>query len=422
MKVLWFSNTPSNADEYLKSSLKGTGGWLKSLDRALQDHLVLSVAFFAKKAEIFRYRNTDYYSISTKKSIIRKIINKFFNTAIDKVEIHKYLAIINEVKPDIIHIHGTEEPFSSIIPYTEIPVVVSIQGNITVYHHKYLSGFDKKYLRINDRSMNCFKKLVFPYSFRHSFKAFEKMKIREERNLKFARYIFGRTDWDKRITRILAPKSNYFHVDEILRDSFYQSQWLPNSQKKLIIHTTSGNNFYKGFETLCLSLNELNVLDLECDWLVAGINPSDLIVKVTKMKLKNKFPKKGLKLLGNLSERELVESLLSADMYVMVSHIENSPNNLCEAMILGIPCISTFVGGVGTLVKDHENGLLIQDGDPWAMAGAILELANDKEASIQLGRNARNDALIRHDKQRIVKELINHYIEILSIHRSTIAY
>lgn len=42
----------------------------------------------------------------------------------------------------------------------------------------------------------------------------------------------------------------------------------------------------------------------------------------------------------------------------MPSHIENSPNNLCEAMILGMPCIATDAGGTSTLLSNMKDGLL----------------------------------------------------------------
>ena len=43
--------------------------------------------------------------------------------------------------------------------------------------------------------------------------------------LKNSKNIIGRTDWDRQITRILAPKSNYFVGNEILRDNFYEEKW-----------------------------------------------------------------------------------------------------------------------------------------------------------------------------------------------------
>ncbi|MEG1648113.1 MAG: glycosyltransferase family 4 protein, partial [Bacilli bacterium] len=134
---------------------------------------------------------------------------------------------------------------------------------------------------------------------------------------------------------------------------------------------------------------------------------------VVKKKLDLLYPKKGLRLLGNLSEERLINSLLESNIYVMASHIENSPNNLCEAMILGMPCIATYAGGTGSLIRNEEEGILIQDGDPWVMAGAIKELIDNKEKAELLGSNARLVALSRHDKANIKNDLLNIYRQVI---------
>ena len=414
MKVLWFSNTPANADEYFNNELKDTGGWLKALDQTLQNHVELHIAFYKKYYETFKYKETYYHPIKTNQSLFRKVLNRLICHETDKKDLSKYFDIINLVKPDIIHIHGTEAPFACIIPHTNIPVVVSIQGNITVILHKYFSGLEKRYLHITNRKAISLKDLFFPATFSLNYKWYVKMQKREEKNLKLTKNILGRTDWDRRITRILAPGSNYFHEDRVLRDSFYQHQWMPHFRDKILIHTTISNNFYKGFETLCQALTELKNIGVNCEWRVAGIDADDLIVKVTKKKLKKKYPQKGLVLMGSINENALIENLLRSDIYVMTSHIENNANNLCEAMILGMPCISTFVGGIGSLIKDGEEGILIQSGDPWAMAGAIIELVNNKERAIKFGKNARKIALERHDKNRIINDLLKVYDNVIN--------
>jgi glycosyltransferase involved in cell wall biosynthesis len=99
-----------------------------------------------------------------------------------------------------------------------------------------------------------------------------------------------------------------------------------------------------------------------------------------------------------------------------VSHIDNSPNSLAEAMILGMPCIASFVGGTGSMIKDGEEGVLVQNGDPWVLAGAIIELFNNKENATLMGANARKTALKRHDKRRIVSDLVKSYQEIIRKH------
>jgi glycosyltransferase involved in cell wall biosynthesis len=416
MKVLWFSNTPANSDEYFNKELSGNGGWLKSLDKAIQDKADLHIAFYYKQnINNFQYGKTHYYPIPKYNSLFDRLKQRALNKVIDTEHLPMYLDLIDKIRPDIIHIHGTENPFGCIIGKTDIPVVVSMQGNITVCLHKYCSGIESKYLSLKNTTIKDIKRLVLPHSFKNSRNQFIKMQQREERNLRHCRYVIGRTDWDRRISRLLAPERQYFHDDEILRDTFYHAEWKPKRRKKLLLHTTNSNNFYKGFETICLALYELNKLGIDCEWRVAGINSHDLIVKVVKKAIKEKFPENNLKLLGRVTETQLIERLLEADIYIMPSHIENSPNNLCEAMILGMPCIATFAGGTGSLLKDGFEGILIQDGDPWAMAGAIIEMMEDYQKAILLGMEARKRALERHSKNKIVNDLIEIYQQIINM-------
>lgn len=417
MKVLWFSNTPANADEYFDMELRGTGGWLKALNFHLQNHVNLNVAFYSnRKLEPFKYQKTKYFPIYDNSTILKKILGEFgkqYNK--DKEDLKIYLEIIKAVNPDIIHIHGTENPFGCIINEVKVPVVVSIQGNITVYYHKFFSGFDKKFLKIKTRNFLTLKRIIFPFSFEAIYKSFGFMSKRELGNLQKTRFIIGRTDWDRRITRIMAPKSKYFHNDEILRQSFLNYKWNEpdDYNDQIIIHTTTSNVFYKGFETLSESLILLNNLGLNCVWQVAGISKEDLICKLTIEKLGLSFLPKNLILLGNLNETSLVKAMLQAHLYVGISHIENSPNSLCEAMVLGMPCISTFVGGTGSLLIDKESGILIQSGDPWSMAGAILELVQDDELRQKIVKNSKNASNKRHNPGKIVNDLVKIYNEII---------
>jgi len=416
MKVLWFSNTSANAVEHLKEGPVG-GGWLKSLDKALQQKVELHIAFyFPKRNESFKYLDTTYHPISKGNWRLKAVLGLFWSRIVYQQDFLKYLNIINLVNPDIIHIHGTENPFGYIISKINIPVVVSIQGCMTVYHHKFLSGFTKKNLSVSiwHRGKGL-KQFIRKKSFNRSLKEFEKKKTREQQNLKFTSYIIGRTAWDRRITSVLAPDRVYYHCDELLRDAFYKHIWEYNGgRKKLVIQTTNSNSPYKGFETICETLHILNTIkDIQIEWQVAGISSGDSIVRVTRNKLKHKFPESGLIYLGNLNENKLVELLCKAQIYVSPSHIENSPNSLCEAMILGLPCIATFAGGTGSLLKDGEEGILIQDGDPWALAGAIIELYNNPTLANQYGRNARERALKRHDPDKVVKSYIDVYNDII---------
>jgi glycosyltransferase involved in cell wall biosynthesis len=82
-------------------------------------------------------------------------------------------------------------------------------------------------------------------------------------------------------------------------------------------------------------------------------------------------------------------------------------------MLLGMPVISTYAGGIPSLITDGTDGLLVQDGDPWSLAGAIIDLVRDRELAVRLGQNARERASRRHDPQKVVNDLLFCYQSII---------
>jgi glycosyltransferase involved in cell wall biosynthesis len=417
MKVLYFSNTPALGSDYINkdAKIKGTGGWLYSLNEVIQKKVDLSLAFhYPYNKESFKYQKTEYYPIYTGNIIVENLKRGFLGKVYDTNFLNQYLKIIDTVKPDIIHIHGTENAFLCILGKVNVPVVISIQGNLTVIQHKYLAGYYGNFIKQkNDRIT--LKSLVFGRnSFNKGYKTMQKMAKIEQSHLKYAKNIIGRTAWDSRITSVLSPKSTYYSGNEMLRDKFYTSKWNNNYESgKIILFTTSGNSYYKGFETLCHCLNILNDRGLSIEWRVAGISKDSLINKITKQHLGENYPKLGLMLLGSIEENNLIRNMQKSHLYIMPSHIENSPNNLCEAMIIGMPCVATFAGGTPSMLKDGEEGVLVQDGDPWVMAGAILEIINNPSEAEIYSKNARERALKRHDKATIISELIQTYSKII---------
>jgi glycosyltransferase involved in cell wall biosynthesis len=100
----------------------------------------------------------------------------------------------------------------------------------------------------------------------------------------------------------------------------------------------------------------------------------------------------GIEVLG---ERDDVADLLAAaDVVCLSSFTEAFPMILLEAMALGLPVISTDVGGVREAVVDGETGLLVAPGDAGALANALRTLAADSALRERLGANA----LARHER------------------------
>ena len=119
--------------------------------------------------------------------------------------------------------------------------------------------------------------------------------------------------------------------------------------------------------------------------------------------------------LGPLPASGLIEELEGADLFVLPSHIENQPNSLLEAMLLGVPCVAASVGGVAELLDDGGSGLLYHDSDPFALAAAIARLLDHPEFARELGEGARANAHSRYDRAAVARRTREVYEEVARV-------
>lgn len=405
MKILWFALTPCGASEQLNSGSQG-GGWLSALEKQLapSEDVELHICFqWDTDIPSFTRGWVTYHPvrrIRTQTILLGQLLGGGFR----QDPVRSYAEVISRVNPDLIHVHGTEEAFGLIQSVTKQPVIISIQGILSNYTDKYFSGISPFRFIMNERMINHLK-LKSALSLYPIFRANAK---RERKILSMARHVIGRTNWDRRSAAVLAPNAQYHHGDEILRTPFYESEWVrPNFSSPLRIVTVSSGAPYKGFETV---LNVSRILQeqvgFDFTWTVVGLSSNDTVVNVTHKWLGEQHK---VQLMGTRSGNDIRDILLESDIYCQVSHIENSPNSLCEAMLLGMPIVATFAGGTDSMLCAGEEGILVQDGDPWSMAGAILELSRNYRRAAQMGQAARVRALVRHDPDRIVKALLTTY-------------
>ncbi len=95
---------------------------------------------------------------------------------------------------------------------------------------------------------------------------------------------------------------------------------------------------------------------------------------------------------GWVSEEEKQEQLSASDVFILPSHNEGLPVAMLEAMATGIPPIVTPVGGIGDVIQDGENGLLVAPGDVPAIAAAMRRLALEPKTRKRLGIAAKEAA------------------------------
>jgi glycosyltransferase involved in cell wall biosynthesis len=102
-----------------------------------------------------------------------------------------------------------------------------------------------------------------------------------------------------------------------------------------------------------------------------------------------------------------------ADVFVLPSLTEGSPNVLLEAMMAKTPAVATAVGGVPEMVEDGRSALLVRPGDPAALAEAMAKLLDDPALASRLAGNAYADVLAQHSPQAYCASLLGIYRDLL---------
>lgn len=115
---------------------------------------------------------------------------------------------------------------------------------------------------------------------------------------------------------------------------------------------------------------------------------------------------------GSLNAQQMKERYLKSQVFVLPSSIENSPNSLGEAMLLGVPCIASDVGGVRCLMTHGVEGLIYPADDPHLLAYDICEMFAHPEKAAQMARAGREHAGKTHDAQKNLEILHQIYTEI----------
>ncbi len=425
IKALWFSNVPSmEASKHLGKEPLNYAVWMNSLKNEIHnsDDVELGIVFPSPsgKYEQFEVNTIKYYSIPrlTAEGFFSGMLAGWKHEIEPEGIVNYYLKAVEDFKPDIVHIFGTERSQGLIIEKINVPVVIHLQGNLTIITNKYFAGISKyESLAYGNK-----KGILFGIGLFHDYFYFKKRAERERYIYTKCKYFMGRTEMDRRLTNLLSSNAKYFHCDEVLRNEFYINKWQPKERNKKIIFANMMPASYKGFETLCEAVLILkNVKNIDVELKISGLAENSELFKIVDKKLGSGSLKNIVNCLGyNINAERIVSEMLSSDLFIHPSHIENSPNSVCEAMMLGMPIVCTNVGGTPSIITDGKEGILIQDGEPYTMAAAIYELFINKNKAVEYGTNARVRASERHNTEKIKQQLIEVYKEILSLSNSVV--
>jgi glycosyltransferase involved in cell wall biosynthesis len=424
MRVLWFLDSePPAVRRRLGAPGLNEASWHGGLADILAATKSIELAVACRAAEPFEpfeAAGVRYFEVgaSHPRRGIERVSARWRELRAPSVDLHRCRALVEHERPDVIHVHGTESALGLLSASTPAPLVVSIQGLLTVCRIMDLRGLDPHLLRA-----------LSPGLFvRGSGFLFERLQLRswsarERRILATVSHVIGRTRFDADVVRVINSRAQYYHCDEALRPPFWESSWRTERAQPGRVLAVVRGYARKGVGTLLDAMALLRDMHLrETDGVAARAAAPHLRIAGDPINAENERAIRhgistlnlegSVMLLGSLSASQLADELGRAAAFALPSHIDNSPNSLAEAMLVGTPTVASAVGGVPSLARDDIEALLVQDGDPFALAGALHRLLGDPDLAGRLSQAASTTAHTRHDPEAIRSRMLQIYEQV----------
>lgn len=414
MKVLWLCNLllPIFENEFNQYA-PPYGGWIAGLldDIRRCEDIEITVCFAANEDKNGAVNGINYIGYREKE---------------DNIAFFKEILI--HINPDLIHIWGTENKRSFEMMkaaydcHMKDNTVINIQGLVSVYSkYHFDSGISKKII-------NSHRPVEIKYG--HSLKNDKEDMIArgkyEIEALKMAKNVIGRTDWDEACVKQINPYVNYYTCNPTLRSAFYHNIWNYDKCEKHSIFASQANYPIKGFHHLINALPEILKKYPDAKLYTTGESPLTAYSNTHGRIRQRSYPRYLAQLivnnhledkvvfLGLLDEEKMCERFKESHVFASPSSIENESNSVGEAMLLGMPVVSSYVGGVYNFMENKKEGYFYQYDAPYMLPYYICKVFDANESVNEMCINARIHALKSFDKNENLQKMLSIYDAVIS--------
>jgi glycosyltransferase involved in cell wall biosynthesis len=301
--------------------------------------------------------------------------------------IRRLISKVRDVHPDLVHAHGTEGSMGLAGVYSNLPCLLTIQGVMTEYNRLYKYWLGRSSLG-------------------------SKLTAAIERHvLRRASFVGTRTDFATEFVQRINPDAKIIYTPEAVNELFFNVK--PRLAGKTIVYV-GGLVPRKDPITLVKAFGTVNATLRESVLILIGSGPesykADLLSVARECRVED-----SVTFLGYKDAAAIAQTFETADVLVLPSLIENSPNVLAEAMCAGLPVVATRVGGIPSMVDHGVDGLLVDPRNPSAMAEAILKILGDADLRCRLAKAAREKAWKTHKPDIVAEQTVGVYRKILEL-------
>lgn len=325
------------------------------------------------------------------------------------------------VKPDLLVLWGTESVFgyAALLEMSNVPAVVYIQGVVKTVLSHFEEGIPCSY-RL--RTLRDLINLVVPR--KNPIAIYKERQKSEDRILNMVDGVIVENDWCIDQCRAINPKLKFFINKLPIRREFFERKWDLSKCEPYSIFINAGGSPIKGHHILYEALGIVKKTYPDVKVYIPGSRYLDFYshplrrtgdIKYLQDMYKQYDFSKNIVFTGTLNTEEMVSMLLKCNIFVMPSMVENHSSSLIEAMICGVPCVSSLVGGVANLITHKENGLIYNSLDAVSLAGSILRLFENEELQLHISENALKTRELRNgdfgeELQEIYKAVLKYKI------------
>ena len=415
MKILWITNIPLPESTALltgKGDLKASGGWLLGAASALVENkdidlYVASLSHAVSEVTVLKGSKITHYLLPIGKG----------NLEYNKTYESYWKQINKKINPDLVHIHGTE--YTHGLAYVNAcgsdNVVVSIQGMKSAYYYYYYYGLSTWDIIKNITLRDLIKGTIFDGKIKFRYTAKYEVEL-----ISKVHHIIGRTSWDRARTWAINPESNYHFCNETLRDEFYEGiTWNYGTCLKHSIFVSQAGYPIKGLHQLLKAMPlilrhypdaKIRVAgsDITNSKGIWGLKHFTGYGRIVKSMIKQYGLEHHIEFTGPLNATDMRREYLCANVFVCPSTIENSPNSLGEAQILGVPCLSSYVGGAMDMMDGNECNLYRFE-EIEMLAYKVCSIFKNEENQISMV----NVAQCRHNRKTNSNQLYSVYMQML---------
>ena len=418
IKTLWLCNVLiPEAAQILGKTYRPVGGWLSGALNALllyPNNITISLVC---PSDSDLCRKGDDFTLYT---FFNNIDNTKYNPKLKDV----FVKILQNATPDVIHIWGSEFPHSlSMIEAAEQcglanRTIIHIQGLMHIYEKHYFANLP---LRI--RYGFSFRDIIKRNNVYLAKKYAAKRGKYEIEALRRTYAVAGRTNWDRACTFLVNDKVKYYHCREVLRDCFYTGSWEYEKCNKHQIFFSQPVGIVKSFYQLLKVFPDVLSRYPDARIVTTGnLVPKTFLARfmqscfhryMYKIIKKNRL-EHAIDFRGNMSAEEMKEAYLSSNVFISTSSIENSPNSLGEAMLLGVPCISSDVGGTNQMLCADEEGFIYPFDEEYMLLWYILKVFQEEDQLSSLSEKAKIHAQHNQSKEGFVNDILQMYKSVIS--------